>query len=77
MFSLANFSLQAGTTIEFEWGILRAELQTQFCLVKSRKPKEILGMQIRCAQSLGRVWIDRREASRPFWGPFQAGAGCK
>ena len=27
---------------EFEWGILRAELQTQFCLVKSRKPKEIL-----------------------------------
>ena len=28
---------------EFEWGILRAELQTQRYLVKLRKPKEILG----------------------------------
>ena len=38
---------------EFEWGILRAELQTQFCLVKSRKPKEILGFSKNFQTGLG------------------------
>ena len=38
---------------EFEWGILRAELQTQFYLVKSRKPKEILGFSKKFQTGLG------------------------
>ena len=41
-FELKKFFSDGFRWFEFEWGILRAELQIQFYLVKSRKPKENL-----------------------------------
>ena len=41
---------------EFEWGILRAELQIQIYLVKSRKPKENLRFSKKLSGGLSSRW---------------------